>query len=223
MRKLRVFVGYDNREDIAYQVCKKTLLKHSSISLDIVPIKQQEMRDRNLYWREHDPFSATEFSFTRFLMPYLVNYQGWALFLDCDFLIRGDIAQLLNYVDDEKACFVVKHNYQPPELTKMDNKKQHQYPRKNWSSFMFVNCGHEQTKVLTPEIVNRESGMYLHRFAWLSDDVIGELPITWNYLEGWHSPNDCINPIAVHFTRGGPWFKDYMDVEYGKEWLEASQ
>jgi hypothetical protein len=88
---------------------------------------------------------------------------------------------------------------------------------------MFINCGHPQVKALTPEVVNRETGMYLHRFNWLTDDVIGELPITWNYLEGWHTRDQCPNPIAVHFTRGGPWFADWTDVEYGKEWLEASR
>jgi hypothetical protein len=142
--------------------------------------------------------------------------------MDCDFLFRGDIAGLLDYADGAKACFLVKHDYRPTETVKMDNKAQHLYPRKNWSSFMFINCGHPQVKALTPEVVNRETGMYLHRFNWLTDDVIGELPITWNYLEGWYTRDQCPNPIAVHFTRGGPWFKDYMDVEYGEEWMREA-
>jgi lipopolysaccharide biosynthesis glycosyltransferase len=175
-----------------------------------------------LYTREADPLSSTEFSFTRFLTPYLAGYTGWAVFVDCDFLFRGDIAGLMDYADGAKACFLVKHDYWPTETVKMDNKAQHQYPRKNWSSFMFINCGHSQVKALTPEVVNRETGMYLHRLNWLTDDVIGELPITWNYLEGWHIRDQCPNPIAVHFTRGGPWFADYMDVEYGEEWMREA-
>ena len=220
---LRVFVGWDSREDIAYQVCRKSILKHASIPVDIQPIKQSELREQGLYWREHDPLSSTEFSFTRFLTPHLAGYDGWALFCDCDFLFRGDIAAITDYMDGAKACFVVQHDYRPTEAVKMDNKAQHLYPRKNWSSFMFINCSHPQVKALTPEVVNRESGMYLHRFQWLTDDVIGSLPVAWNYLEGWYFRHDCPNPIAVHFTRGGPWFRDYMEVEYARDWLEASR
>jgi len=116
----------------------------------------------------------------------------------------------------------VKHDYVPKETVKMDGQKQTQYPRKNWSSFMLINCGHEQVQALTPDVVNSESGLYLHRFNWLSDDVIGSLPVTWNYLEGWHTAADCEDPIAVHFTRGGPWFEEWRSVEYGREWLSTS-
>lgn len=224
MNDLKIFIGWDSREDIAYQVCRASLLKHSSIPLDIKPIKQEEMRNRNLYWRDHDPLSSTEFSFTRFLTPCLTEYKGWALFVDCDFLFRGDIAGLTDYMDGQKSVYVVKHNYNPPEKLKMDGAIQTQYPRKNWSSFMLINCGHPDVKKnLTAEIVNIATGMYLHRLKWTSDGAIGELPIAYNYLEGWHTKDDCPNPIAVHFTRGGPWFKDWVDVEYGKEWLEASK
>ena len=220
---MKVFIGWDSREDIAYQVCRKSLLKHASIPLDIQPIKQSELLERNLYCRETDPLSSTEFSFTRFLTPYLAGYDGWAVFMDCDFLLRGDIAGLMDYADGAKACFVVQHDYRPFEKVKMDNKAQHQYPRKNWSSFMFMNCSHPEVKALTPDVVNRESGMFLHRFEWLKDESIGSLPIAWNYLEGWYTRDHCPNPIAVHFTRGGPWFRDYMEVEYAREWLEASR
>jgi lipopolysaccharide biosynthesis glycosyltransferase len=191
--------------------------------VDIQPIKQSELRERGLYTREFDPLSSTEFSFTRFLTPYLAGFEGFCLFVDCDFLFRGDIAGLMDYADGAKACFVVKHDYRPFEKVKMDNKAQHQYPRKNWSSFMFMNCSHPEVKALTPEVVNRESGMFLHRFEWLKDESIGSLPIAWNYLEGWYTRDHCPNPIAVHFTRGGPWWRDYLDVEYAREWLEASR
>jgi hypothetical protein len=143
--------------------------------------------------------------------------------MDCDFLFRGDIAAITDYMDGAKACFVVQHDYRPFEKVKMDGQAQHQYPRKNWSSFMFMNCSHPEVKALTPEVVNRESGMFLHRFQWLKDESIGSLPIAWNYLEGWYTRDHCPNPIAVHFTRGGPWFRDYMEVEYAREWLEASR
>lgn len=220
---LKVFIGWDRREDGAYQVAKHSMELYSSIPLDIVPIKQHELREQGIYTRPVDALASTEFSLTRFLTPYLAGYSGWALFCDCDFLFRGDIATLMDYADGAKACLVVPHDYRPTDLVKMDNRTQHQYPRKNWSSFMLLNCEHEQVQKLTPEVVNVASGMYLHRFEWLTDDAIGHLPIAFNYLEGWYTKDDCPNPIAVHFTRGGPWFKDYTNVEYGDEWMRASK
>lgn len=220
---MKIFIGWDSREDIAYQVCRESLLRHTSVPLDIAPIKQTELRDLNLYWREKDPHASTEFSLTRFLTPYLAGYSGWALFCDCDFLFRGDIAGLMDYADRTKACLVVPHDYRPTESVKMNNQPQHLYPRKNWSSFMFINCDHEQVKKLTPEIVNIATPSYLHRFEWLTDDVIGSLPIAYNYLEGWHTKDDCPNPIAVHMTRGGPWFDNWKHVEYADEWLAVAK
>ena len=220
---MRIFVGYDSREDIAYEVCKKSLLKHSSVTLDVKPIKQREMRERGIYWREHDALASTEFSFTRFLVPYLAGFEGWAVFCDCDFLWRGDIAELMDYADPQYAVMCVQHRYEPKETHKMDNRVQHQYPRKNWSSMMLINCGHPNTvQGLTLDDVNKQTGMYLHQLQWAGTHV-GALPTAYNYLEGWHTKDDCPNPVGVHFTRGGPWFKDYLDVEYGKEWLEASR
>lgn len=224
MSDLKIFVGWDSREDIAYQVCRASLLKHTSIELDIVPIKQKHMREKNLFWRDHDPLSSTEFTFTRFLVPYLAGYKGWAVFMDCDFMWRGDVSTVLDYCDYSNAVMVVKHNYNPPERVKMDGAVQTQYPRKNWSSFMLINCGHEQVqKNLTLETVNTATGLYLHRLQWATNDCIGELPVAYNYLEGWHTKDDCPNPLAVHFTRGGPWFRDYMNVEYGDEWAKLSR
>lgn len=215
---MKVFIGYDSRENIAYQVAKASLLKHTSIPLEITPIVQNDLRYRGIYQREPDALSSTEFSFTRFLTPYLAGYKGWALFCDCDFLFRGDIAAITDYMDGAKAVMCVPHEYKPTEAVKMDGKAQHQYPRKNWSSFVLFNCEHPQVKMLTPEVVNTQTGMYLHRFQWLTDDLIGELPIAFNYLEGWHTKDDCPNPIAVHFTRGGPWFNEWKNVEYAAEW-----
>ena len=220
---MKIFIGWDSREDIAFKVCEASLLKHTSVPLEITPIKQNELREKNLYWRDHDPLSSTEFSFTRFLTPYLAGYKGWAVFMDCDFLWRGDVAALTDYMDGEKAVCVVKHNYNPPEKVKMDGAVQTQYARKNWSSMMLINCEHPSVKKLTLEDVNRCTGLYLHRFQWLNNNEIGELPIAYNYLEGWHTKDDCPNPVAVHFTRGGPWFRDYMHVEYGNEWIDIAK
>ncbi len=220
---MKVFIGYDQREDLAFKVCERSLNINSTVVIDVSPIKQRDMRERNLYWREHDPLSSTEFSFTRFLTPYLSGYKGWALFCDCDFLFRKDIAGLKNYMDSNKAVMVVKHQYNPPEKTKMDGKIQTQYPRKNWSSLMLINCEHPSVQSLTPDVVNHATGLYLHRLQWVDSKYIGELPVAYNYLEGWNTKDECPDPIGVHFTRGGPWLNDYRNVEYGQEWLEVAK
>ena len=223
MKAFRVFIGYDSREDIAYRVAARSLLDTSSIPLEIIPIVQGDLRRRGIHNRDKDPLSSTEFSFTRFLTPYLCDYQGWALFVDCDFLFRKDIAQILDYTDTDKAVLVVKHDYTPKESTKMDGCVQHPYPKKNWSSCILWNAGAEECRSLTPEVIDIQSGMYLHQFKWIPDPSrIGSLPITFNYLEGVYTAEDEPDPIAVHFTRGGPWFPQWQHVDFNTEWNEKA-
>lgn len=218
MQPINAYIGYDSREDQVFKVAYTSIFRNTKHHVQVFPLSLPFLRDRNLYWREDDPLASTEFAFSRFLVPYLNDYNGWALFCDCDFMFRHDISRILDYRDESKALYVVKHDYKPTEETKMDGKTQTQYPRKNWSSFMWINCGHELVRRMTPEVMNRSSGLYLHRFQWLTDDVIGELPLEWNYLEGWNTREQCPDPIAVHFTRGGPWFDEYKNVEYADEW-----
>jgi hypothetical protein len=143
--------------------------------------------------------------------------------MDCDFLWRGDVAGIMDYADPKVPVMVVQHRYEPKEKTKMDGAVQHQYPRKNWSSLMLINCGHRSVKDnLKIEDVNNQTGMYLHQLLWAGTHI-GALPIAYNYLEGWHTKNDCPNPVAVHFTRGGPWFEDWGNVEYADEWLAVAK
>jgi lipopolysaccharide biosynthesis glycosyltransferase len=217
---LRIFIGWDNREPEAYDVAEFSLTRRASIPVSITPIKQEELRSKKLYWRERDRLASTEFTYTRFLTPYLAGYKGWALFFDCDFLWLGDVAGLLEYTkESSKAVYCVQHDYQPEETVKMDGAVQTKYPRKNWSSLMLFNCDHEAVKNLTPEIVNQETGAYLHRMQWVADQDIGALPTEWNWLEGWYDKPTSGTPKAVHFTRGGPWFPEWQDVEYGDLWL----
>jgi len=215
---LRVFIGWDSREPIAFDVAKHSLLKQASIPVEIVPIKLNTLVEQGLYTREIDPLASTEFTYSRFFTPYLAGYEGWALFCDCDFLFFSDAAELLTYRDPSKAVVCAQHDYQPKDTVKMDGKVQTAYPRKNWSSFMLFNCEHPSTRKLTPELINRESGAYLHRMQWAADEEIGTLPIEWNWLEGWNEKPATGYPKAVHFTSGGPWFKDWQDVDYGDEW-----
>ena len=213
------FIGYDSKEDIAYRVCKQSLLKNSSIEIKVLALKLYELIARDLYKRSVDPLASTEFTYSRFFVPLLMNYKGWAVFCDCDFLFMEDVCKLFNNLSDDKAVYCVQHDYKPKEKHKMDGQQQTIYPRKNWSSFILFNCSHPSNKTLDVELVNKETGSFLHQFKWLKDDEIGSLDERWNWLEGWTSNHNKNNPYAVHFTRGGPWFEEWQDVEFAKELL----
>lgn len=219
----RVFIGWDKREPIAYDVAKSSLKRHASIPVEVTPIKLDELRARKLYWRTEDPLATTDFTYSRFLTPALAGYRGWALFCDCDFLFLGDIAGLVEYTKIPKAVYCVQHDYTPKDTTKMDGKPQTVYPRKNWSSLMLFNCDHPSVRSLTPEVVNSQTGAYLHRMQWASDEDIGSLPVTWNWLEGWNEKPAIGTPNVVHFTRGGPWFSEWQNVDYGDLWRKEAE
>jgi len=219
--KLKIFIGYDSREDIAWQVCRFSLMRHSSAELDIIPLRQNTLRELGLYTRPFDPMSSTEFSLTRFLTPYLATPAGdWVIFCDCDFLFTVDIHGVIEGLDPAKALYVVKHDYTPAHQIKMDGKRQTSYPRKNWSSFMIFNRRHPDVKALTPEVVNDASPAYLHRFEWISDDnAIGALDVDWNFLEGEY-PKPDTTPRVIHYTNGGPWFEQWLNVDYADLWIK---
>lgn len=216
----RVFVGWDPSEAIAYDVCRHSIITRASVPVEIRPLKLSELRAQGLYSRTGDPLAATEFTYSRFLTPHLAGYEGWALFCDCDFLWLADIAELIALIDDRYAVMCVQHDHRPKESTKMEGAVQTRYPRKNWSSMVLYNCGHAANRALTAEIVNRESGAFLHRFQWLDDDLIGSVPETWNWLEGWCDKPDAGPPKVIHYTRGGPWFENCRGVDYADLWLE---
>jgi len=217
---LHFFIGYDPKEDIAYRVCKYSLLKRSSINVKVFSLKLDELVAKKLYYRNIDPLASTQFTYSRFLVPKLMSFDGWAVFCDCDFIFLEDVSKLLNSLDSSKAIYCVKHDYTPKEKHKMDGQQQTIYPRKNWSSFIVYNCSHPSVKKLTTEIANTESGAFLHQFKWLKDSEIGSLDERWNWLEGWTSKHNNSKPYAVHFTRGGPWFNEWQDVEYADEWIK---
>jgi hypothetical protein len=215
---LRTYIGWDAREPEAYEVAKYSLTRRASIPVEVTPIKLDDLRAQGLYRRDKDPLAATEFTYSRFLTPALAGFSGWALFCDCDFLWLGDIAGLAAYTAVPKAVHCVQHDYRPKEATKMQGAVQTVYPRKNWSSLMLFNCEHPAVRALTPEVVNRESGAFLHRMQWADDADIGSLPVEWNWLEGWNEKPAQGTPKVVHFTRGGPWFEQWQDVDYGELW-----
>ena len=216
--KLQVFVGWDPREDIAWEVCRHSILSRTDPrQVQITPLVQSDLRAQGLYTRPVDALAATEFSLTRFLTPHLAGKEGYAIFVDCDFLFLTDIREVLQEIDPSKAISVVQHNFVPEPGVKMDGAVQHPYPRKNWSSFIVFNCAHPAVRALTPKVVNQAEPSFLHRFQWLSDNNIGGLDKGWNYLEGWYAPQyDLLK--AVHYTLGGPWFENKKDCDFANLW-----
>lgn len=216
---MNVYIGYDSREDLAYQVCSYSI-KSKSNSVNIYPLKLNELKEKRLYTRDEDKLGSTEFTFSRFLVPILNNYSGWALFCDCDILFLNSVEELFSKVDDRYAIMCVQHDYTPKGDTKMDGKIQSIYPRKNWSSLVLWNCGHPSNKKVTQELINDPdtTGKYLHRFSWLKDNEIGEVSHEWNWLVGWYEEPKDGAPKALHYTEGGPWFPDYRFCDYHDVW-----
>ena len=184
MAPFRIYIGWDAREPIAYDVAEFSLKRRASIPVEVTPIKLDEIARARPLSARPGPARLDRIHLFALPDPALAGFKGWALFCDCDFLWLGDIAGLLAYTREPKAVYCVQHDYRPKETTKMDGAVQTVYPRKNWSSLMLFNCDHPAVK-LTPEVVNRESGAYLHRMQWVADEDIGALPVEWNWLEGW--------------------------------------
>lgn len=212
---LRIFIGYDPNETVAYHVCVQSILSRCSLPVSITPINRKNMK---FFYRQPEYNQSTEFSFSRFLTPYLAGNTGQAIFMDCDMLVRCDIAEILDECDLHHDVFVVKHDYTPKSATKFLGNKQEAYPKKNWSSLMVFNCFSSRCRQLTPSVVAKESGAYLHQFDWTNGDRIGELKPEWNHLVGEYDPNPSAK--IAHFTLGSPCFEGYEKQEYADEWRE---
>ena len=211
---IKVFIGYDENETVAFHVLAHSIMRHASKPVEIVPVVKSHMSA--FYTRERSGLESTDFSFTRFLAPYLCDYKGWAIFTDCDMLVTADIAKLWALRDDKYAVMCTKHDYQPVGDTKFLGQVQTKYEKKNWSSVMMFN--NARCTALTPEVVSTETGLFLHQFKWLgNDDLIGSLPLSWNYLVGEHQPA-MRTPELIHYTLGGPYFEKYRDCEFADLW-----
>ncbi len=211
---INVCIGYDGRETVAFNVLAYSIHRRSSQPVTIAPLMLSQLG--GTFRRERHPLQSTDFSFSRFLTPWLADYAGWSIFMDCDMLVLDDIAKLWALRDDRYAVMVVKHHHVPKEDRKFLNEPQSKYEKKNWSSVMLFN--NTRCRALSPEYVNGASGLELHQFKWLGDDaLIGELPSRWNHLVGYDSGRD--DAALVHYTLGGPYFSEYADCEYAAEWF----
>lgn len=211
---IRVFIGFDARETAAWHVLSHSILARASQPVSLIPLALDNLKD--VFRREPNPLQSTDFSFSRFLTPHLSGYEGWSLFMDCDMLMREDIAKLWALRDERYAVMCVQHQHQPTETTKFLDKPQTTYGKKNWSSVMLFN--NAKCKALTPDYVNTASGLELHQFKWLAgDDLIGALPHRWNHLVGYDAPDP--EAANVHFTIGGPYFTEYAGCEHAAGWF----
>ncbi len=215
--KVKIYVGFDQLEAIAYHVFCQSILEKSTLPIEFSPLSINGL----LNYQEIHKDGSNQFIYSRFLTPYLSNFSGWAIFADGDMVCNADIAELWALRDETKAVQVVKHDYKTRQKVKYLGNKNEDYPRKNWSSLVLWNCGHPANKVLIPEFVSEKPGSYLHRFSWLSDDLIGDLPKEWNWLAIEYPDNPGAK--IIHFTLGTPCFKEYSKSSMASLWYENYQ
>ena len=210
---INVYIGFDPREAVAYNVLASSIQTRSSEPVSICPLMLTQLR--MFMTRPRHQLQSTDFSFSRFLVPFLSGFKGYSIFLDCDMLVLDDISRLWALRDEQYAVQVVKHDHRPVETVKFLGEPQSCYEKKNWSSVMIFNnakCG-----MLSPEYVNSATGLDLHQFKWLKDDLlIGSLPNRWNHLVGYDPKTADVS--LVHYTLGGPYFPEYANCEYSDHW-----
>jgi hypothetical protein len=213
---IRIFIGYDHREAAAFHVLAHSIHTRASQPVEIAPLMLSQLA--KVFDRPRHSLQSTEFSFSRFLAPYLSDYAGWSLFCDCDMLALDDIVKLWALRDERYAVQVVKHEHRPVDTFKFLNQPQTRYEKKNWSSVILFN--NARCRALTPGYVNTATGLELHQFKWLGDDsLIGELPPRWNHLVDYDPPLPPDQLSLIHFTEGGPYFDDYRDCGYADLWF----
>jgi len=213
---IRIFIGYDPRETVAFNVLSHSIHTRASKPVEIAPLMLSQLQ--GTFTREAHPLQSTEFSFSRFLTPHLSDYTGWGLFCDCDMLMLDDISNLWKLRDEQYAVQVVKHKHTPKEEKKFLDKPQSRYEKKNWSSVILFN--NAKCTALTPEYVNTATGLELHQFKWLGDDsLIGDLPPRWNHLVDYDPTLPASDVSLIHFTEGGPYFDAYKTCSYADLWL----
>lgn len=234
---LSIFLGFDPREADAFAVARHSIRRQLSAPVKIYGLVLSDLKRRGLYTRPtekrksacdgditwdliSDAPQSTEFANSRFLVKELAG-SGWALFMDCDVLVRCNLMELFRLADPRFAVMCVKHKHVPPVGVKMDGQVQTRYARKNWTSVMLMNCDHVANNALTVDLINNAPGRDLHAFTWLADCDIGTLGPEWNWLVG--EQPEPKNVKIIHWTKGGPWFKGYEDAPYADEWRREQE
>lgn len=212
MKPIPIFVGYDPREAVAYHTCANSIIRHASKPVAIVPLALNLFED----YKETHTDGSNHFIYSRFLVPHLMNYTGHAIFMDGDMIVRTDIVELWNMRRSDVDVQVVKHDYKTRMPVKYLGSKNEDYPRKNWSSVILWNCNSFPNRKLTPEFIQQSTGSFLHRFSWLDDERVGELPREWNWLPDEYGPNP--NAKLLHYTLGTPCFHEFANTPMGDEW-----
>ena len=211
---IKISIGFDQREAVAYHTFCQSIIQNTTQPVLFLPLAL------NLFdnYKENHNDGSNSFIYTRFLTPYLFDFQGWAIFADGDMICNADLSMLWNLKDENKAVMCVKHDYKTKAKEKYLGNVNQDYPRKNWSSLVIWNCKHPANKILTPDFVMKQSGAFLHRFQWLEDNLIGELDPQWNWLITEYPDNQSAN--LLHYTLGTPCFKDYQNCEMAELWYE---
>ena len=212
MKPIPVYIGYDPREAVAFHTCANSIIRHASQPVAIVPVALNLFSD----YKETHTDGSNHFIYTRFLVPHLQEYTGWAIFIDGDMIVRDDIVKLWELQNLYMDVMVVKHDYKTRMPVKYLGAKNENYPRKNWSSVILWNCNSFPNRQLTPKFIQKSTGSELHRFSWLDDARIGELPPEWNWLPDEYGPNPAAK--LLHYTLGTPCFHEFADTPMADEW-----
>jgi len=213
--QIKIVIGFDQRESVAYHTFCQSIIEKASSPISFMPLAINNLSD----YKETHSDKSNDFIYSRFLTPYLNQFNGWAIFADGDMICQADIKELWDLRDESKAMLVVKHEYQTKAYRKYLGNINENYPRKNWSSVILWNCSHPKHKILTPEFIANQTGKYLHRFSWLNDNEIGELPKEWNWL-AIEYPEERQAKL-IHYTLGTPCFKEYKDTEMADLWYSV--
>lgn len=217
---IRVFIGLDQVEEVAYHVLAESIIRQTSQPVSITPIALHQLPQLT---REWDARQSNEFAFSRFLVPWMCGMNGWAIWMDSDMLCLDDLAKLWRLRNPKYAVQVVKHSWNPEDGEKFLGRPQSHYPelengesRKLWSAMMLMNC--RECWKLTPQYVNSHNGLHLHQFQWLPDRRIGELPRVWQHVVD-VEPYDPAAKL-VHWTLGGPWWQEFRNAggAYSIQW-----
>ena len=207
-----IFIGYDPREATVFHVCANSIIRTSTSPVSIIPVALNLFKD----YSETHTDGSNHFIYTRFLVPYLMHWCGHAIFIDGDMVVRNDITELWNLRNTSFDVQVVKHDYKTKMPVKYLGAKNEDYPRKNWSSVILWNCNSFPNRILTPEYIMKATGAELHRFTWLDDSRIGELPKEWNWLPDEYGTNH--NAKLLHYTLGAPSFHEFANTPMADEW-----